>query len=145
MEASVSRMKTKELNQLWHIIGMDMKQEMQSGKYPAISGLTQLEMSILQAIETNPNNILKNICDVLGLPKSTLTSAINRLESKNYIKKKSVPQDKRSYGLELLDLGVQAQKEHIDVENAVFSNVLENLEENEVDQLIKILNKALKR
>ena len=140
----MSRMKTKELNELWHIIGFNMKNEMQSGKYPAISGLTQLEMGILQAIEMNPNNMLKNICDTLGLPKSTLTSAISRLESKNYIKKKSHPQDKRSYGLELLDLGVQAQKEHIEIENTVFNNGLKHLNETEIDQLIAILSKALK-
>jgi len=144
MEALMSRMKTEELNELWHIIGMSMKKEIQSGKYPAISELTQLEMGILQAVEMNPNNILKNICDALGLPKSTLTSAINRLENKNYIRKKNVPQDKRSYGLELLDLGIQAQKEHIEVENEVFRGVLKNLDEIEVDQLIKILRKALK-
>ena len=112
----MSRMKTKELNELWHIIGFNMKNEMQSGKYPAISGLTQLEMGILQAIEMNPNNMLKNICDTLGLPKSTLTSAIS----------------------------VQAQKEHIEIENTVFNNVLKHLNETEIDQLIAILSKALK-
>ena len=63
----MSRMKTKELNELWHIIGFNMKNEMQSGKYPAISGLTQLEMGILQAIEMNPNNMLKNMSDLKKL------------------------------------------------------------------------------
>lgn len=84
------------------------------------------------------------MCLQSGCVKQILTSAISRLESKNYIKKKSHPQDKRSYGLELLDLGVQAQKEHIEIENTVFNNVLKHLNETEIDQLIAILSKALK-
>lgn len=79
----------QELNKLWHIVGMCMKNEMYSGKYTNILEISILELSILEVIEQYPLCMMKKISDMLHLPKSTLTNAIKRLEEKGYVKKKT--------------------------------------------------------
>lgn len=133
----------KELNDLWHIIGMRMKAEMSSEKYSSIAGLSMVELSILQIIEKQPNCMMKDISNQLCLPKSTFTSAITRLENKGYIMRKQDIGDKRAYNLELTKLGTQAQQEHLDIEYTVFRNFLKPLNNKEKDLFIKIFAKAI--
>ena len=132
-----------ELNRLWHIIGMKMKNEMYSGKYELLVGISILELSILEAIEKNPFSMMKNISDVLCLPKSTLTSAVNRLEDKGYIIRTKSQFDKRAYNLQLTKLGAKAQKEHCDIENYVFKEMMDKLNLNERKKLIELFLKAV--
>lgn len=47
--------KVQALNELWHIVGMRMKSEMCSGKYPAILSISMIELSILETVERYPN------------------------------------------------------------------------------------------
>ena len=42
--------KVQALNELWHIVGMRMKSEMCSGKYPAILSISMIELSILETV-----------------------------------------------------------------------------------------------
>ncbi|WP_368489382.1 MarR family winged helix-turn-helix transcriptional regulator [Clostridium sp. BJN0013] len=135
--------KVKELNDLWHIVGMRMKAEMNSGKYPAILGVSMVELSILQVVENRPNCMLKEISSQLELPKSTLTSAINRLESKGLVKRNLCKEDKRAYNLELTEVGLQAQHEHRNIEYAIFEDMLQKLDMEEKNIFIRMLSKAV--
>lgn len=118
---------TNEIIDLWHEVNMRMKIEMSSGKYPMLPGISIVELSILQVVENHPSCMLKEISNQLNLPKSTLTSAINRLETKNFVKRTLCKADKRAYNLELTPDGLQAQIEHRKIENNVFSELLQNL------------------
>ena len=111
----------KELNNLWHIVSMQMKTEMCSGKYPTIHGIS------------------------LVLPKSTLTSAVKRLELKKFIKKNPCIKDKRRYNLVLTELGLKAQQEHRDIEIIVFRNLLHQLDKDEIETFIRIFSKAVNK
>ena len=93
--------KVQALNELWHIVGMRMKSEMCSGKYPAILSISMIELSILETVERYPNCMMKKVSELLGLPKSTLTSAVKRLEAKGYLRRSQSDSDKRAYNLEL--------------------------------------------
>ncbi len=135
--------KVKELNDLWHIVGMRMKAEMNNGKYPAILGVSMVELSILQVVENLPNCMLKEISNQLELPKSTLTSAINRLESKGLVKRNPCKEDKRAYNLELTEVGLQVQQEHRNIEYAVFEDMLQKLDIEEKNIFISMLSKAV--
>jgi DNA-binding MarR family transcriptional regulator len=136
--------KIKKLNDLWHIVSMRMKTEMNSGKYPVILGVSIVELSILQVIENCPNCMMKEISSQLELSKSTLTSAMNRLESKGLVKRNPCIDDKRAYNLELTEMGLQAQQEHRNIEYAVFEGILQELSVAESNIFISILSKALK-
>lgn len=133
----------KELNELWHTVNMRMKSEMSSGRYSAILGVSMVELSILQVIETRTACMMKNVSNELNLSKSTLTSAAKRLEMKGYIMKGICPNDKRAYNLELTPLGHQAQKEHRDIEEFVFHNLLGSLSREEINIFVAIFRKAV--
>lgn len=134
--------RAKELNELWHTIGMRMKNEMCSGKYPAILGVSMVELSILEVIERYPLCIMKKVSGELNLPKSTLTSAIKRLEEKGYVKRNHSTIDKRAYNLELTEWGMQTQKEHRDIEMSIFQELLQQLNTHEVDVFLELFMKA---
>lgn len=133
----------QELSELWHIVGMRMKNEMCSGKYPAILGVSMVELSILEVIENSPFCMMKRVSDMLGLPKSTLTSAIKRLEEKEYVKRNHSSKDRRAYSLELTKWGLQAQEEHRRIETSVFQELLQQLNVQETDIFIKLFAKAV--
>ncbi len=134
----------KKLNYLWHIIGNQLREEMYKPDYNNINGLTMVDLSIIQTIEEHTDIILKDICKILKIPKSTLTSAVNRLEKKNLVKRKVSQKDKREYYLELTELGSQAQREHIMTEHTVFNQLLSGLSEVESKRFISLFSKALK-
>ena len=136
--------KVKELNYLWHIVGNQLREEMYKPDYNNINGLTMVDLSIIQTIEEHTDIILKDICNILKIPKSTLTSAVNRLEKKNLVKRKVSQKDKREYYLELTELGSQAQREHIMTEHTVFNQLLSGLSEVESKRFISLFSKALK-
>lgn len=139
-----SLVEIKKLNYLWHIVGSQLREEMYKPDYNNINGLTMVDLSILQTIEEHTDIIFKDICQILRIPKSTLTSAVNRLEKKNLVKRKVSQKDKREYYLELTELGSQAQREHILTEHAVFSQLLRGLSEAESKRFISLFSKALK-
>lgn len=143
MEENMSIDQTKELNDLWHEVNMRMKAEMSSGKYQTLSGISMVELSILQVVEIHPSCMLKEIGNQLDLPKSTLTSAINRLEMKNLVKRTPSKEDKRAYNLELTPDGLQAQIEHRKIENIVFSELLQNLTVQERTIFLKLFFKLV--
>ncbi len=133
-----------EFNRLWHRVGSQLREEMYKSDYATINRLTMIDLSLLQTIEEQPNLIFKDICRTLGIPKSTLTSAVNRLEKKGYVKRKALQKDMRKYGLELTEMGKQAQREHIMTENVVFGNLLDGLSDAEVQQLLFLFEKGTK-
>jgi DNA-binding MarR family transcriptional regulator len=99
---------------------------------------------VIHIVSENPDIILKNICEILSLPKSTLTNTINRLEEKGYLIRIITKKDLRSYGLSLTEKGIRAQEEHMEYESQVFGRVLETLESQERAELLTLLKKIVK-
>lgn len=136
--------KVKELNTLWHKVGNQLREEMYKTEYKSINKLTMIDLSILQTIQQNPNLIFKDICTILGLPKSTLTSAVNRLEKNGLVKRRVSEKDMRKYSLELTKKGNEAQQEHIMTEHVVFNQLLNGLNDAESKSFLSLFSKALK-
>lgn len=61
-----------------------------------LEGTTVLEVNILKIVQKNPDIILREISEFLKIPSSTLTSAVNRLEKRNLIKRIISERDLRS-------------------------------------------------
>ena len=135
-----------ELDKAIHILidKKNRKNDMDE-KYPLIQGLSTLEISIIQITYNNENIILKDIVDSLNIPKSTLTSVINRLENQDIIKREKNPNDKRSYSLILTEKGKAIKKEHDDGEKEIFEKILNSLDTpQERDKFIKLISKIAK-
>lgn len=106
-----------------------------------LKGITSLEISILELLHKKPDIIIREILEILRVPNSTLTNAINRLERRKLVKRVINERDRRSYGLQLTEVGVDAQNQHILYEKKLFASILEPLEEDERQNFIQSLAK----
>ncbi|WP_066497108.1 MarR family winged helix-turn-helix transcriptional regulator [Abyssisolibacter fermentans] len=132
----------KLLNVLLHRINKALDNSELEKQFKKLQGLTTIEIGIINLVSENPDIILKEISDILETPKSTLTSAIDRLEKRNYLTRFISKRDRRSFGLKLTEEGKLAQKEHLELEHVVCSRLLNALDDdNEKEELLSLLNK----
>jgi DNA-binding MarR family transcriptional regulator len=82
-----------------------MKIDRPSAWSASFEGLAPLDLHVLAIAETKPDVILREVRDYLGVPNSTLTGIIDRLETKGLIKRVISARDRRSYGLKLTGRG----------------------------------------
>ncbi len=82
------------------------------------------DVLILQLVADNPEIILRNVREALGMPHSTLTSAIDRLEARSLLRRTITDKDRRSYGLELTRDGRAFQERHDRADNDLAIRVL---------------------
>ena len=134
----------QELGTLWHQLLMFDQKKNCKQKFPNFLELTTNEISVIHIVSENPDIILKSICQILNLPKSTLTNTINRLEERGYLFRTITRKDLRSYGLSLTEKGIKAQEEHIEYESLVLGRILETLEPIERIELLTLIKKIVK-
>ena len=70
------------------------------------------DLRALEMVEKNPSIILRDIREALGMPHSTLTSVIDRLEGRGLVRRTITERDRRSYGLELTKRGRAFRARH---------------------------------
>lgn len=112
------------------------KEEKLKGEFPRIYKLTSMEVNIINIVYSSEDVILKEICTELDIPKSTLTSAIDRLEKLDYIRRVISSRDRRSYGLKLTEEGYRVQSEHLAFERKLYGYLLNALDTNEERKLL---------
>ncbi|HEX3076086.1 MAG TPA: MarR family transcriptional regulator [Lachnospiraceae bacterium] len=141
MDNMVFNQQVQEFGALWHKLLVSDRIKNYEQKFPNFLSLTTNEVSVIQIVSENPDIILKSICEILDLPKSTLTNTINRLEEKGYLFRTITKKDLRSYGLALTEKGILAQKEHIEYEHQVFGKILETLEAEDRTEFLSLMKK----
>lgn len=144
MDKEINR-QIDELNYLWHKLLLNSNYSNLVKKYPRLKALSENEISIIRIISEGDEVIIKEIVSVLKIPKSTLTSMIDRLEKKNLIKRSISTKDRRSYKLELTEEGKKIQQEHDELENEFYSKIINSLDtyeerENFISLIDKIAN-----
>lgn len=131
-----------ELNKLWHFIMVKANYKDIESKYTRIQGLRSNELSILRIISEKENVIIKDVVETLNVPKSTLTSMIDRLEKRNLIIRAISHEDRRSYKLELTQEGIIAQNEHIRFEEEIYGKIISSLDTyDDRENLLKLIRK----
>lgn len=131
-----------ELNKLWHVMLTEPEYNEIEKKYENLQELSTTEISVIRIISEKEDVIIKDIVDTLRLPKSTLTSIIDRLEKRNFIVRAISDRDRRSYKLELTEKGRKVQDEHMKFEGEVYGTIilaLDTFEERE--ELLKLIRK----
>ena len=113
-----------EIDRLHHLIHQKMVQDPFESHYPRLKGLSSIEMSVLRILADDPDAMPTDIAKEIGISKSTLTSAINRLEERDYIGRRISPEDKRSFRLVLTEEGKLAQGEHLSSEREFYTKLL---------------------
>lgn len=118
----------KEFSGLWYKIFSSNKLNVCT---ESLADVSPIEINIMRLAAANPDIILREICQQLNIVNSTLTSAINRLEKRRFIKRIISSRDLRSFGLELTEEGRNALNDHLEGEERVLNNILESLESDE--------------
>lgn len=133
-----------EFSDLWKLLASPSKKEKVKQEYPRIERLNNMEIEIIEIVYYKKDVILKEICTMLDIPKSTLTSAIDRLEKLNYVNRTISKRDRRSYGLELTDEGYKVQNEYSAFERRLSGDILSALDtDEEKQQLMELLRKIV--
>ena len=134
----------KKLNELWHRgIHLMMSDALQAA-FPNMKALSTLEIGVISNLSKDPDIRLLDIAKHLSIPKSTLTSVINRMEKKGLVERKTSESDRRSYRLVLTVKGKGVQVEHQDYEKMIGEMILSGLDdENERTEFLKKVEKIL--
>ena len=127
--------------QMWHEILMKSTTADEVEKYKSLMGFSPVEIRIMLITAATPNLLLREYVEQLHIPKSTLTSIIDRLENNGYLKRVINARDKRSFGLDLQKLGKQFVKTYSEYQNMIGTKIIKGLSEQEQGQLIDLLIK----
>lgn len=140
MNEKISDEELQSIDKVWHELIISMQKISDELWKDKLEGASTVEISILSIIERKSDVILKEIVEILGIPGSTLTSAIDRLEGRGLLRRIISQKDRRSFGLELTDAGRIAQQEHRESEKVLWKKVLGAYETSgERRELIRLL------
>ena len=129
------------VSQMWHEILMKSSTENEVEQYKSLMGVLFVEIRIILITAATPNLLLREYVEQLHIPKSTLTSIVNRLEKNGYLKRVINTRDKRSFGLVLEQAGIEFAKTYADYQKMIGEKILKGLSEQEQEQLIVLLTK----
>lgn len=129
-------------SKVWHKVLKFSYGNQVSEKFKELKQLSHIEISIISLIYNNPDIIIREICDEIDVPKSSMTSMIDRLEKKNYLTRVISKRDRRSFGLKLTKEGMKIQTQHEKYEEEIFNYVINSLDtEEEKETFIKLTDK----
>lgn len=133
-----------DLSSLFHEI-LSLRNNLDLGRdFTELHKFSENEISIINILGHNENVTLKEIINIIKVPKSTLTGLINKLEKNNYVKRTINQVDKRSYKLELTEEGMKISREHDDFDKIVSSKILHTLDNsNERELFINLFGKII--
>lgn len=143
MKANIKKEQIDEFNRVFHkMIRFMTRSHFFVFKKP-VYDISPIGIGIIANVYRNPDIIIKEILDIMKIPNSTLSSAINRLEDMGLLKRAISKRDKRSYSLELTQEGLDAMSEHARRETDIFGKMLNALDEEERVQIIKLMDKMM--
>lgn len=132
----------QEFGSLWRVILEPNNKIKLIEEFPRVEKLSSMEIKIIEIVYSKEDVIFKEICSILDIPKSTLTSAIDRLERLNYVTRVISKRDRRSYGLILTDEGYEVQSEYLAFEKKLSGYILSGLDtDEEKEMLLELLRK----
>lgn len=147
MKDKVTQSEIEKIDKVYHTLIVPMQKMNEELWNDKLQGISTVEISILSIIEGKPDSILKEITQILGVPASTLTSAVDRLEKRGLLTRVISKRDRRSFGLALTEDGMLAQQKHRQNETLIWQKILgayDTAEERgELIRLLSILAQKL--
>lgn len=102
--------------------------------------ITNNDMHIIEAIGLSGKNTMSVVAKKLGITAGSLTTSVNGLVNKKYVKRKRNDQDRRVVFLQLTDKGKSAYDHHREYHRQMTDAVVNRLDEKEMQVLLKTLN-----
>lgn len=132
----------EELTRAINKIGEDLyiHFEKEERKYQNFD-LNNQQYVILTLIIQNPEYKPSEIAEIMNISKSAISQQLVKLESKGFIKRYRLEEDKRSYGIKLNEKGQQYKKEMKSYYDSVYQRYKEKFS---YDELVEIYEAMLK-
>jgi len=130
MDSFPNKRQADELRRLWHALASRRRAIKNDVRFRAIHGFSPMETGVVDVAAEKPEVILGEIGATLGLPKSTLTSIVDRLETQGYLRRVISRRDRRSYGVELTRKGRTAYEAHRRFEAEIWRKSMAGLDDN---------------
>jgi DNA-binding MarR family transcriptional regulator len=107
--------------------------------------VSERELALLRTLVEEGPMITKALGGRFGVPVSTMTGLVDRMEKKGLVRRVRGRRDRRAIELEATPAGALALKEHARGLEAVARGILEALPERDQDALITILRRVALR
>ncbi len=126
---------------LVHLFNDILKVEEKSLAHGPYSELTMTDMHTIEAIGFNRARNMSSIAKDLTITVGTLTIAINHLVKKGFVERVRSSKDRRVVLVSLTRKGKAAFRHHMAFHNEMVERILENLDDDELDVLVRSLQK----
>lgn len=114
---------------------------------PAAKGLAaelpNSEIFTCGALGRRGRCMMSELAKECGFPLSSMTGIVDRLVTKGYVKRFRSDEDRRSVFVELTRRGEQVYQDALEAEMELIIGMMEALEPEEQDALVKLLGKAV--
>ncbi len=109
------------------------------------AGVTAAQSGALYYLMANDGCLLTELSRALMLDKSAITGLVDRLESKNLVKRKPVPSDRRAIKISLTEPGRFAAMKCLSITKQYNDAIKQGLTQEEIDTFSSILQKIIQR
>lgn len=101
--------------------------------------ITNNDMHIIEAIGLSGENTMSSVAKKLKITAGSLTTAVNALVRKAYVKRERSEEDRRVVYITLTEKGEKAFYHHEQFHRQMTNAVIEKLDDEEIDALVKML------
>ena len=101
--------------------------------------ITNNDMHIIEAIGLSGENTMSSVAKKLKITAGSLTTAVNALVRKAYVKRERSEEDRRVVYIALTEIGEKAFYHHEQFHRQMTNAVIEKLDDEEIDALVKML------
>lgn len=102
--------------------------------------LTNNDMHVIEAIGLGAGNNMSSIAKKLNITVGSLTTAVNNLVNKNYVKRSRSEEDRRVVYVKLTEKGMNAYHHHEDYHRQMTQAIIDKLDKEELPVLMKTLD-----
>ena len=135
----------KELTLLMHELIIVNRTIMEEADYSTFMSLCEQDITIISMIASSEQVTAKQISDILHVPKTTVVTAVDRLEKRGFIIRQVDEMDKRRKYLFLTDSGKEVNRQHLEYEEKYVSLIAALWNKEDQKKLAKILQRRRKR
>ena len=101
--------------------------------------ITNNDMHIIEAIGLSGENTMSSVAKKLKITAGSLTTAVNALVRKAYVKRERSEEDRRVVDIARTEKGEKAFYHHEQFHRQMTNAVIEKLDDEEIDALVKML------
>jgi len=131
-----------DFNQAFHKLWFKIMTSRPESKSKKLIGLTFLDIHVMSMAYEEPDIILKDIREKLGIPQTTLSSIVAKLEKAGFLQRIINPRDYRSFSLKVTAKGAETIEAHTKLDLEQSSSILESLDANDRNDFIRLFAKV---